>query len=266
MLEIEDMRKYKAIAISIMAAMLVPFIQSCLDEADDDFSNIQSAIPFNAALATVVIPNKMPGEAVIESDNEGKAYVVNPDKLTLFEANNAGQRIFYTYINATNPSGNTDKEGPFIAIDYLQKILTKPMDTLKEGEEDLYGHDGINLITPIMGKTHLTLMFQIATSNSNIKHRISLVAMEGAVPDENGYLAVELRHNAEGDRQEYTSHGYVSFPLSGIPGYEEGKLKGFNIKTNTMNHGEETVTISYNKSKSTGLTSMQNEMSNTKIK
>ena len=32
------------------------------------------------------------------------------------------------------------------------------MDTLKENEEDIYGHDGINLITPIMGKTHLTLI------------------------------------------------------------------------------------------------------------
>ena len=65
------------------------------------------------------------------------------------------------------------------------------MDTLKENEEDIYGHDGINLITPIMGKTHLTLMFQILGFNSNIKHRISLVATEGTVPDANGYMAVE---------------------------------------------------------------------------
>ena len=57
------------------------------------------------------------------------------------------------------------------------------MDTLKENDEDIYGHDGINLITPIMGKTHLTLMFQILGVNSNIKHRISLVATEGTVPD-----------------------------------------------------------------------------------
>ena len=111
---------------------------------------------------------------MIESDNDGVAYVVNPDKLTRFETNNPGQRIFYTYINADNPTGDASKKGPFISIDYLQKILTKRMDTLKENEEDIYGHDGINLITPIMGKTHLTLMFQILGFNSNIKHRISL--------------------------------------------------------------------------------------------
>ena len=136
----------------------------------------------------------------------------------------------------------------------------------KENEEDIYGHDGINLITPIMGKTHLTLMFQILGFNSNIKHRISLVATEGTVPDANGYMAVELRHNAEGDRQEYPSSGYVSFPLLDVPGYKEGKLQGFKIKMNTINNGEETVTVSYNKSKSTNFPFIQKDISNTKIK
>ena len=246
--------------------MLIPFTQSCLNDYDDDIYDIQAEMPFNAALATVVTPSEVPGEAVIESDNDGIAYVVNPDKLTRFETNNPGQRIFYTYINAANPTGDASKKGPFISIDYLQKILTKPMDTLKENDEDIYGHDGINLITPIMGKTHLTLMFQILGFNSNIKHRISLVATEGTVPDANGYMAVELRPNAEGDRQEYPSSGYVSFPLLDVPGYKEGKLQGFKIKMNTINNGEETVTVSYNKSKSTNFPFIQKGISNTKIK
>ena len=203
--------------------MLIPFTQSCLNDYDDDIYNIQAEMPFNAALATVVTPSEVPGEAVIESDNDGIAYVVNPDKLTRFETNNPGQRIFYTYINAANPTGDASKKGPFISIDYLQKILTKPMDTLKENDEDIYGHDGIN-------------------------------------------MAVELRHNAEGDRQEYPSSGYVSFPLLDVPGYKEGKLQGFKIKMNTINNGEETVTVSYNKSKSTNFPFIQKGISNTKIK
>ena len=227
--------------------MLIPFTQSCLNDYDDDIYDIQAEMPFNAALATVVTPSEVPGEAVIESDNDGIAYVVNPDKLTRFETNNPGQRIFYTYINAANPTGDASKKGPFISI-------------------DIYGHDGINLITPIMGKTHLTLMFQILGFNSNIKHRISLVATEGTVPDANGYMAVELRHNAEGDRQEYPSPGYVSFPLLDVPGYKEGKLQGFKIKMNTINNGEETVTVSYNKSKSTNFPFIQKGISNTKTK
>lgn len=260
------MKKYKAIITLIIAAILIPFMQSCLKDYDDDLDNIQEAMPFNAALATVMTPSEVPGEAMIESDNEGIAYVVNPDKLTRYDTNNPGQRIFYTYINATNPTGDASRKGPFISIDYLQKILTKDMDTLKVDQEDVYGHDGINLLTPNMGKTHLTLLFQILGSDSSIKHRISLVAAEDAVPDENGYMSVELRHNAEGDRQNFTGSGYVSFTLSSVPGFKEGKLKGFKIKTKTINNGEKTVTVSYNNSKSTHLPFTQEELSNTKIK
>ena len=65
--------------------MLIPFTQSCLNDYDDDIYDIQAEMPFNAALATVVTPSEIPGEAMIESDNDGIAYVVNPDKLTRFE-------------------------------------------------------------------------------------------------------------------------------------------------------------------------------------
>lgn len=260
------MKKYKAIATVIMMLMVIPFLPSCLDDYDDNISDLEATMPYNAALATVVTPSELPGEAVIESDDNGMAYVVNPEKLTRLETNNPGQRIFYTYVSAANPTGDANKKGPFISIEYLQKILTKDMDLLKEGEEDVYGQDGINLITPIMGKTHLTLMFQILGSSSGIKHRISLVASAGTVPDVNGYISVELRHNAEGDRQETAGPGYVSFPLSSVPGFEEGKLQGFRIKTKTINSGEETVTVSYNKSKSITLPFIWEDMSNTKIK
>mgnify|MGYP004714294845 FL=1 len=78
---------------------------------------------FNAALATVVTPSEVPGEAVIESDNDGIAYVVNPDKLTRFETNNPGQRIFYTYINAANPTGDASKKGTF----YFYRLLAEDL-------------------------------------------------------------------------------------------------------------------------------------------
>lgn len=47
---------------------------------------------------------------------------------------------------------------------------------------------------------------------------------------------------------------------------KEGKLQGFKIKMNTINNGEETVTVSYNKSKSTNFPFIQKGISNTKIK
>lgn len=47
--------------------MLIPFTQSCLNDYDDDIYDIQAEMPFNAALATVVTPSEVPGEAVIKA-------------------------------------------------------------------------------------------------------------------------------------------------------------------------------------------------------
>ena len=77
--------------------MLIPFTQSCLNDYDDDIYDIQAEMPFNAALATVVTPSEVPGEAVIESDNDGIAYVVNPDKLTRFETIIRDNVFLYLY-------------------------------------------------------------------------------------------------------------------------------------------------------------------------
>lgn len=260
------MKKFKAIGAIVITIMMMPFMQSCLDSYNDELDGMNNDLPYNAALATIIIPSEVPGEAVIESDNEGTAYVVNPDILTINEVNKEGQRIFYSYTNAENPKANSESKGPFINITKLQKVLTKSIDILKEGEEDVYGYDAITLISYNLGKTHLTLIFQILGYDSKIKHRISLVATAGAKPDAEGYLSVELRHNAEGDRQVNPGSGYVSFPLSNIPGYKEGTLKGFRMKVNFINNGEDIVTISKENSKAKNFQYAWEEMYNTKIK
>lgn len=249
--------------------MLIPFMQSCLNGYDDaSEESTLNGMPYNAALATVVNPGEIPGEAVIDIDDKGHAYVVNPAILTRHEVNAAGNRIFCLYTHAESPSGMQDSKAPYIQIRELQKILTKEIDILHEGEEDVYGHDGINYIAHHLGKNYLTLQFQIYGSNTGIKHRISLVAEEGAKPDENGLLAVELRHNAEGDEQKYLSQsGYVSFPLSTVPGYVEGTLKGFKMKFQSLSGEKKSVTISHSNSKSQEFFPFtQENISNTKIK
>lgn len=57
------MRKYKATVIVIIMVMLIPFMQSCLDDYDDDIYDMQAGMPFNAALATVVTPSEISGFA-----------------------------------------------------------------------------------------------------------------------------------------------------------------------------------------------------------
>lgn len=254
--------------IVALSFILFPSMQSCVDIDDDmDYAdNLENT--YNAALATVITASEVPGAAVLEKDNGELAYVVNPDMLTRADVNKEGQRIFYRYIGADSPNGQTNSKGPYISItEVVMKILTKPIDFLKEDEEDVYGQDGIYIVSYSLSEKYLTLQFQIMASNKNIAHRISLVAKEDATPDAEGYLTVELRHNAEGDTPESISYpGYVSFLLTDAPGYKEGTLKGYKMKYRNLNQGEETVTINRtSESKSISLLQWEDTY-NTKIK
>lgn len=260
------MKRIKTIWIVASAFILFPFMQSCVDIDDDIASVTDAGNTYNTALATVITASEVPGAAVLEKDNGELAYVVNPEMLSRADANKEGQRIFYRFIGAESPNGQTN--GPYISItETVMKILTKPIDFLKEDEEDVYGQDGIYVVSYSLSEKYLTLQFQIMASNKNIAHRISLVAKEDATPDSEGYLTVELRHNAEGDSPESISYpGYVSFLLTDAPGYKEGTLKGYKMKYQSINRGEETVTINRNsESKSISLLQWEDTY-NTKIK
>lgn len=264
-----EMKSFKTRALCILFIMITPFMQSCLD-VNDNVEDMFAETPYDAALATVTTPSEIAGEAIIESDTKGFAYVVNPEILTRENANKEGQRIFYNYIGAESPAGKHDSKGPYIQITYLMNILTKKIDFLKEGEEDIYGNESIYIMSYNLSKKYLTLQFQLLASNSNIKHRISLVAKEGAVPDEKGFLRLELRHNPEGDMLEsITQPGYVSFLLTDAPGYKEGTLKGFEINYETINYGETTLKLQYTNSKASTTFfpfPIENSAYNTKIK
>lgn len=263
------MKKIKAKAAVAILILMFPFMQSCLGVDDDMEGLISDYLPYNTALATVITPSEIVGEAMIENDNEGDAFVVNPEILTRYEANNKGQRIFYNYVGADSPIGMHDSKGPYIKITDMLKILTKPIDFLKEDGEDIYGNDGIYIMSHNLSKKYLTLQFQIMVSGNSVKHRISLVAREGAVPDEHGYLPLELRHNSEGDKPEGISGpGYVSFLLEDAPGYKEGTLKGLNIKYETINYGETNLKVQFANSKAgtSSFTLIWEDKYNTQIK
>ncbi len=259
------MKNVKTIVITILA-LLTSFMQSCLEDDTTNETVFLRNGSFYAALGTVVTPSLTAGEAAVESDDEGIVYVMNPDMLTLNDANKEGQRIFYNYVETDAPSGKEKSKESFIEITDLLKILTKPIDFLEEGEEDVYGHDGIDIIFYNLCKNYLTLQFQILASGGNISHRISLVS-NGEVPDDNGFLPLEFRHNAEGDDQNVTMPGYVSFLLTDAPGFREETLAGFKITYESINHGQQILTLTLsNDSKATPFPFMGEGSCNTNAK
>ena len=76
-----------------------------------------------------------------------------------------------------------------------------------------------------------------------------MVIAKDARPDAQGYLSAELRHDAAGDLQINANSGYVSFTLENMPGFKEGTLKGFKIKTRTIKNGTDIVEVTMNNNK-----------------
>lgn len=211
---------------AITVALLLP---ACLESDGEDSSNMSADVTYTPALATVMQPITTAGDAIIEIDYEGTAHVVNPELLTRSDAAYVGQRIFFTYrAAAAYPSTATSR---YIEILTLQKILTKQVDILGGDEADTFGTDPISLSVCHIGPTHLTLEFQVMlNTSSHISHRISLVAEEDAQPDADGFVDLQLRHDANGDLpQTLSSAAYVSFALDSVPGYREGTLQGVRI-------------------------------------
>lgn len=239
-------------------------LSSCSSQGyDDDLSNVymNGDVTYNVDLATVVIPGETPGQVMIESDDLGYMYVANPTVLTKHDANREGQRIFYSYRGTGSPLGLYDSRTYVFIID-LVKIRTKAIDVRSDSEADVYGTDGIGIIGHSLSKKYLTLQYQIKMSDNNVAHRISLVVEDGAVPDEDGFLRMELCHDAAGDKPaEISQPEYVSFLLASAPGYVDGSLRGLNIKYLTLDGEETWLKLAFEGSKSISQLSLPSGMS-----
>lgn len=208
-------------------------LSSCLSEGDNT--------PYFTELGTIQVSSKEGALPVVQGDIYGKSTITNGSVLSHYQADSVGQRIMYTFSeDQTSQTVTTDQ---VIRLYDLYKVLTKPMDSLLEGEEDVYGADKVNIIGYYLSEEHLNIQFQIMTQDRTIKHRISLVDTQDSYIDEKGYIHLEFRHNAEGDGQRELNWGFVSYPLATIPGYTEGALKGFRISYESIYGGESSKTI-----------------------
>ncbi|MGL4851106.1 MAG: hypothetical protein ACRC3Z_00405 [Phocaeicola sp.] len=227
--------KIEKMKISLFASFVATALtlSSCLNDGD--------ATNYFTELGTVRVVASDANLAVVEGDVYGKSTITNSNVLSHYEANSEGQRIMYTFSeDQTSQSVTTDQ---VIRIYELYRVLTKPMDVLNAGEEDVYGDDKVNIVSYYLSDEHLNIQFQLLAQDRTIKHRISLVDTEGAYVDEQGYLHLEFRHNAENDRPVQLNWGFVSYTLNSIPGYEEGVLKGFKISYQSIYDGEKSITL-----------------------
>lgn len=234
------MKHIKEITGLFLLLIAVCITQACSDSYDEVDSLINDSGNYNANMAVIVNPSTLSGATLIDTDQNGYAYIANPKLLSDSKINQKGQRIFYTY----STTSQTASDGiPFITVIKVNKVLTKAPEFLEDGNTEEFGTDPIDIDGGSISKAHLNLSYTLLSGNHTIVHRISLLIDKDAKPDARGYLDVELRHSAEGDLPINANSGYVSFTLEDMPGFKEGSLKGFRIKTKTTKGGTTTVEV-----------------------
>ncbi|MGL5273475.1 MAG: hypothetical protein ACRC8J_08355, partial [Phocaeicola sp.] len=251
----KQLMKISKLKSILLASCIVTTVSlsSCLNDNEN--------ITYFTELGTVRVTSKEASLPVVEGDIYGKSTITNKSILSHYDADSIGQRIMYTFSeDKTTQDVSTDQ---VIRIYELYRVLTKPMDTLSEDEEDVYGTDKVNIIGSYVSEEHLNIQFQVFANDRTIKHRISLVDTKGAYIDEKGFIHLEFRHNAEKDTQRELNWGFVSYTLASIPGYKEGTLKGFKIEYKSIYEGTVTKTIemkSKEESKSFRMGSLDTQM------
>ena len=118
---------------------------------------------------------------------------------------------------------------------------------MEDNDAKDYGTDPIEISGQSISKAHLNLRYTFLNGGNHlIPHSISLLIAKDAQPDARGYLSAELRHDAADDLQLNANSGYVSFTLENMPGFKEGTLKGFKIKTKTIKNETDIVEVTMN--------------------
>ena len=129
----------------------------------------------------------------------------------------------------------------------VNKVLTKEPVFVEDNDAKDYGTDPIEISGQSISKAHLNLRYTFLNGGNHlIPHSISLLIAKDAQPDARGYLSAELRHDAADDLQLNANSGYVSFTLEHMPGFKEGTLKGFKIKTKTIKNETDIVEVTMN--------------------
>lgn len=228
------MKKLKMIALALIV-MLVPFLQSCLD---DDGPNDSLVI------STIKVPDANSKEYYFLLDNGDKMYPGDTRWVSGYKAVD-GQRAFVVCNELEQPVTGFNYN---VEVKDIRDITTKDVVDLTEENQEKIGDDKINATYMWIAQGYLTVEFQyMGTHSADKKHFLNLVVnklTEINPQADDDYFTLEFRHNAEGDSPDWLGEGYVSFKLKGIEEQIKDK-KGLRIRVNTLYNGIKEYTVDF---------------------
>lgn len=121
--------------------------------------------------------------------------------------------VNFTIVGDKNVSG--DAKEYFVKLNSVRKVLKKGIIDITPAIEDSIGNDPIIVRDAWVSKNQL-LNFELRYFGNYATHFINLVKQPGELTAADQPIELELRHNKNGDREDYPYTALVSFDLSAI--------------------------------------------------
>lgn len=229
------MKKLKFIALAIVLT-LTPTLQSCLDDNDSDYPSI--------AISTIRTLEGVENGYYFGLDDNKKLYPGDTTAVHNYPIVD-GQRAFVYFYYLDEAKAGYDYN---VQVKQITNILTKDIIDLTEENAEKIGDDRINAPFLWIAQGYLNIEFQYyGTHTPDKKHFLNLVRNTTTDKnDEEGYISLEFRHNAEGDSPTHPGYGCVSFKLDNIA-EEMKEAKGVKVRVRTLYDGEVFSKIDFKK-------------------
>ncbi|NDW11602.1 hypothetical protein D0T50_01710 [Bacteroides sp. 214] len=218
------MKQIKNLSLFIAILLSAAMFSAC----DEDF--LKSDEPTGLAIGYIEL---IDDGYFFQLDNGKKMYPGDVSLMPNYKPEE-GKRVIVYFQSLSQKIAGYDYN---IKVIHIESILTKEIISLTADNVEEIGEDRVNITGLWIANGCLTIEFQMeGTRNPAKKHFINLVKNELEEPEQQkeGYLSLELRHNAYDDPAHEILNGLVSFTLP-----ESGELpqNGFIIKAESIYEG-----------------------------
>lgn len=188
----------------------------------------------------VTVRTTAENEFHFELDNEKTLYPGDQSRFTGYKAVDGQRAILFFNLLPESVAGFNYNA----AVYCIQDIYTADARIVTQDELDAMTDDKISFIDAQLSKNYLTLRVAYPVSD-NTKHEFHLVRSQtpqAETPTHEGYLDVELRHDAGGDTQGQDLNYYISFSLDELHPLMQDQ-KGLTLRVNTQLNGIKHIQI-----------------------
>lgn len=220
----------KKIGFILLSALLAALAPSCNNDKGD----------YPGYTLITSIHSLDNGDYYFQRDNGQTLYPGDKTRVPGFQPDGEHKRAIVWFNLLEEPATGYDYNIALYGIDYIYSGTSQVVDT--QEQLDGLGNNPTSFMTDYLAygnltKEWLTLYVGYPVTN-NSKHSFTLIVNNVEAPDQTneGYLDVELRHNAGGDLYGYTYWYYISLDMTPLAAQLEGK-KGITLKILTQQNG-----------------------------